>query len=61
MLRDDTWKIYQELCHIRPGDNMDEQFIAKVDLLVDQFVGITVEELGALDLEDTMIDDMDRG
>lgn len=61
MLRDDTWKIYQELCHIRPGDNMDEQFIAKVDLLADQFVGITVEELGALNLEHAMIDDMDRG
>lgn len=39
---------------------MDEQFIAKVDLLADQFVGITVEELGALDLEDTMIDDMEQ-
>lgn len=61
MLRDDMRKIYQELCRIRPGGNMDEQLVAKVELLAELFVGIAVEEPGVLDLEDAMIDEMERG
>lgn len=54
-------KIYQELCRIRPGGNMDERLIAKAELLAELFVGIAAEEPGVLDLEDAMIDDMERG
>lgn len=61
MLRDDMRKIYQELCRIRPGGNMDQRLIAKAELLAELFVGIAVEEPGVLDLEDAIIDGMERG
>lgn len=40
---------------------MDERLVAKVELLAELFVGIAVEEPGVLELEDAMIDGMERG
>lgn len=61
MFRDEMRLAYQELCRIRPVGNMDVRLVAKVELLDELFVGIAVEELGVLDLEDAVIDEMERG
>lgn len=55
MPRDGMRKIHRELRCIRPGSNMGEKLVAKLELPTGLFAGITVEEPIALEPEDAMI------
>lgn len=60
MLRDSMRQVYQELCRLRDGSNIDERLIAKVELLTDLFAGIGGKSVCQLDKEDEAISGMER-
>lgn len=61
MLRDEMRPVYQELRKLRGRSQMDEPLVSKVELLADLFIGMTAGAPSILEIEDTMIDEMERG
>lgn len=61
MLRDSMREVYQELCRLRDGLNLDERLVAKIELLSDLFVGIAGHApCGQLEEEDALIVGIER-
>lgn len=62
LLRDEFRAVYQELCRLRDGSEIDERLNNRLILLSDLFMGIAGEDYkSTLDEEDDMIAGMERG
>ena len=61
MLRDEMRAVYQELCRIRDGSDINEQLEAKIVLLSELFAGLNdVGMESPLQQADDLISDMER-